>query len=1067
MGNLNKAALGVSVSALVLAVATTPALAGDITGVVRNTDGQPVSGANVRLEDGQRVITDTRGRYVFTGLEAGSYTVSVTSVGEGAGEITVMAPAEGVVSEDIALDGSDVIVVTGYAAAASAALTDKRENSFVSDVLRADDMGNLPNANLTEALARLPGLNAVRNQGTGEGDRITVRGLSTEYNNYSMNGVSLGGTGSPGDNFFRGVRLSFLSPEGIERITVRKTLQPDMDGDAIGGTIDIETPTAFDFDGRHFGVSLEGRQQDKYDGRNSYSVSGSYADQITDNLGIFVTAFYDLNRSQYENVGDNGDHQPYHWYQNSRSGVDGWDYANFQVPGFELAKGDTEVERQGFNASIDWRQGNHEIHLRGSYNEYVEDESYDILFMRNRPDRISDRFRQVDLDSSAFAHPDTWRVVGHDDALGRIYGYSDSGNWVGDYTLNQIADTDGDGMLTDADRDCSSNYSLCGRSGVWDPQEFRLERAWNAERNLGTATSINFGGESQFGALTVEYDLSYATSEDEIDYGYEAEFETRVGRIAGGQPWLGNEGVSISYADPRFPVFNLNQAGHAAVQDPSTYLYDGVGSYLSGVSEDLIQGNVDFTYEFNSDWLRNVRFGAKLVQSERERFEAEPAFDDGPFDSANTYADFAPFFGDDVQSMFGGRYTGDYRLGQTLDTDKMIAAFGADFTNVDYDSEEQFTFNEDTIAGYVMGEMWFGATQVIPGVRVERVSYEVDSYVETAVQEALFDAGLAETPYRRNVSETEYTQVLPSVHVNHFFENGFIARGAVWTSYARPSIERATRPLELSYNPIDEATGDRIADPLQWELTGGSVGNPGLEPAETTNFDASLEWYNGRTGAYSVALFYKDIQDFTIRGSSSVIRGGTSPDVNLDEIAGDIDLGPNPIAEGFALSQASNGESASIWGVELSARQTFHWLPGPFDGFGVGVNMTYQESEAETGMSWHPEGYSLPFFETPELLFNGELYWSKWGWDAYVSYNYQSEFLEDYEDFNNNPYEQPYEFVDLSVKYNVTDYLQASFEVQNLFDSHTYWYTFGPDSGGLRSYYENGRQLSLGLNAQF
>ena len=109
----------------------------------------------------------------------------------------------------------------------------------------------------------------------------------------------------------------------------------------------------------------------------------------------------------------------------------------------------------------------------------------------------------------------------------------------------------------------------------------------------------------------------------------------------------------------------------------------------------------------------------------------------------------------------------------------------------------------------------------------------------------------------------------------------------------------------------------------------------------------------------------------------------------------------------------------------------------------------------------------MPFLETPELLVNAEIYYSDENWDAYLSYNYQSEFLEDYEDFNNNPYEQPYEFVDLSVKYNVTDYLQASFEVQNLFDSHTYWYTFGADSGGLRSYYENGRQLSVGLNAQF
>jgi len=460
MGKLNKAALGVSASALVLALVTTSAHAGDITGVVRNTSGQPVAGASVRLGDSARVITDSRGRYVFTGLEAGAYTLTATSVAEGAGEIIVTAPAEGEVVEDIQLDGADVIIVTGYAAAASAALTDKRENSFVSDVLRADDMGNLPNANLTEALARLPGLNAVRNQGTGEGDRITVRGLSTEYNNYSMNGVSLGGTGSPSDDFFRGVRLSFLSPEGIERITVRKTLQPDMDGDAIGGTIDIETPTAFDYDGRHFSFSIEGRQQDKYDNENSYSVAGSYADQLTDNLGVFFTAFYDLNRSQYERVGDNGDHQPYQWYSDSRSGVDGWDYANFQVPGFELGKGGTEVERQGLNGSIDWRSGNHELHLRGSYNEYVEDESYNILFMRNRPDRISDRFRQVDLDATNIGHPDTWNVVGYDDVLGRIYGYADNGSWVGDYTLGQIEDSDGDGMITDADRDCSSNYSL-------------------------------------------------------------------------------------------------------------------------------------------------------------------------------------------------------------------------------------------------------------------------------------------------------------------------------------------------------------------------------------------------------------------------------------------------------------------------------------------------------------------------------------------------------------------------------------------------------------------------------
>ena len=51
-----------------------------------------------------------------------------------------------------------------------------------------------------------------------------------------MNGVRMGGAGSPGDNFYRGVRLSFLPPEGIDSITVIKSLTPDRDGDALGGT---------------------------------------------------------------------------------------------------------------------------------------------------------------------------------------------------------------------------------------------------------------------------------------------------------------------------------------------------------------------------------------------------------------------------------------------------------------------------------------------------------------------------------------------------------------------------------------------------------------------------------------------------------------------------------------------------------------------------------------------------------------------------------------------------------------------------------------------------------------
>ncbi|WP_233354492.1 TonB-dependent receptor [Woodsholea maritima] len=1070
MGILKKSMLGVSASALTLALGSAAALAGDVAGTVTNPQtGNVLMGASVRVEEtGASTTTDSRGRYQLAGLAAGSYTLSITSINGDSQQVVVTVPATGVVTQDVELTPADVIVVRGYAGSVLQSLEDKRNNSFVSDVIRADDMGNLPNANLTEALARLPGLNAVRSQTTGEGDRITVRGLSTEYNNYSMNGVTLGGVGSPDDNFFRGVRLSFLSPEGIDQITVRKTIQPDMDGDAIGGTIDIQTPTAFDYEDRHFGISAEGRMQDKFDNDKSHSISASFADRFGDHVGIFVTGFHEISRSQYEEVGDHGDHQPNTWYSNSRSGIDGWDYGSFQVPGWELSRGSTEVERYGFNGSLDFQFGHHEFHVRGQYNEYQETRDNNIIHLRNRSDSaLSNRFSQVDTSFKGLPNPDTWDVIGFDNAKGAIYGRQNGASWEGDVTLGQIKDVDNDGMITAADARCRTMYSLCGASGVWDPQDFRLSREWTASRNLGQAASLNFGGLSEFGNLTVEYELAYSSSEDNIDYGYEAVFQTRSGSAGNGQHWYGNEGFSISYSDPRFPYFNLNEAGHAALQDPASYDYDGVGAEKGDVSEKLYQGQVDFTYEFNHAFLRNVRWGGKVVQSDRTRTHAEPAFDDGPFEDAETYADFAPWFGADVADMFNGRYTGKYRLGQTLDTGKMVDAFGADFSSLDYDSSEEFDFKERTMAGYVMGEAWFNNTQVITGVRVEHTTYEVDSFIEDEVQEARFDEGEVDQPYRRNHSETSYTQVLPSIHVNHFFENGVIARGAIWTSYGRPSIERATRPLELAYEKKDPVTGDDIDNPLEWRLVGGSVGNPGLKATSTVNFDGSLEWYNGSTGAYSVAVFYKDISNFLIRGSSSVIRGGTSYDASQLNIEGDLDLGSNPIAPNFVISQASNGEDASIYGIELAARQNLHWLPGLFGNIGIGANATYQQSEASTGMSWHPEGYTLPFFETPELLVNAELYYSDEHWDAYLSYNYQSEFLEDYEDFNNNPYEQPYTFVDFSLKRSVGEFAEVSLEVQNIFDSHTYWYTFGKDSGGLRAYIENGRTISLGFNAHF
>jgi TonB-dependent receptor len=949
------------------------------------------------------------------------------------GVLTLVRPNAETVAVRQDLVELEEVVVLGYAAGLRRSLDAKRDADFISDVISADDMGQLPTNNVAESLSRLPGVNAVRNHTTGEGDRITIRGLSTELNNYTMNGVRIGGTGSPGDSFYRGVRLSFLPPEGIDSITVIKSLTPDRDGDALGGTIDIRTPTAFDHDPTYGVLSASVGFLDKFDDKTSGEISGSFGRQFNDNWGVFVTASWSRRKSQFEQNGVDGDNQPPVWYDDSETL--GWDTDSFVLRGMDLAFGETEVERHGLNASLDYRGDRHDLHFRGQYNEYTQDEFGNRLNFRNDTGRNSARLVQVDTAMTGLANPED-AVIGTDPELGNIYSY----------TTSQIVDQDGDGLITDADRETRSYYSLHGASGTWDPQGFRLRRFWEGSRETGTVMSLNLGGVSRLGDFTVDYDLSYARSEDNIDDAYELEFRSdKYG-------WLGNAGVDVvNFGDSRFPKWVLNDAGMAAVQDPAEYDYAGLSGGIGGAEEDLWQGQFNVEWKPLSTWLEAVKAGAKFYSSERSTYSGE--FLD--LDAEGTLADFSDFYGAEVTDLFDGQYTGLYRLGVTIDNEAMLAelgramngestffeGFATDPSGAELSGEDSFTFKEDILAGYLMATARWGRAQVIGGLRVESTRNDISAYVLDEVQGERFTS-----------DKSDFVNVLPSIHLNYALDATTKIRAAIWTSFARPDIARMSSSREYGYDT--DPDGDGEENPTSdWVLVSIEQGNPDLKPMKAINYDLSIERYNGDTGAYSLGLFYKDIENFLFRSSSSNIRDGTA--------------GTNIGPDGVVVSMPNNGKWAEVYGVELAATQVFHWLPGALSSLGTSVNLTLQRSEAETGISWHPAGYTLPLMETPEAIANVQLFWEYDGWETYAAYSYQSEFMEGIQDFGNNPYEQDYEFVDLNVRRKLWGGATASLQVQNLFDNHTYWYTAGASTGSSRAYIKNGRSISLGLTYLF
>lgn len=1002
---------------------------------LRGRRSQAVSGtmsaeaALARMIDGAHVGTQRRGSTII--VKPLPITVTPVAIASPAPRAVAARPAETHLAPEE--PASQDIVVTGYIEAVERSLETKRNNKTVSDTISADDMGKLPANNVSEALARMPGVNAVRDATTGEGDRITVRGLSTELNNYSINGVRLGGAGSRDNNFYRGVRLSVLPPDGIKQITVYKTLTPDRDGDALGGSVDISTPTAFDQDPKYVRLSAEGGMLDKYDHRKYGQVSGAVARQFSDHFGVYLSGSWSHRKSQFEQNGVDGDNQPDTWYSDSETL--GWDPNRFVMRGMDLGFGETDVQRWGVNTSIDYRSDNHDFHFRGQYNKYQKKEFLNRLNFRNDTSKNSTRLVQVDSSNSSLAQPDD-NVVGYDDKLGRIYGY----------TTAQIVDQDGDGVITDADRKTKSFYSLYGGSGTWDPQGFRLRRFWEATNESGNLATANVGGVSRFGTVTMDYDVSYSQSQDNLDDGYTLEFRSdKYG-------WLGNTGVLFSSSDDaRFPKWLLNAAGMDAVQDPSQYAFSSLEGEVGGSREKLWQAQFNVEWKPDISWLESIKAGGKFYDSRRHTFS-------GSFlelEADGTLADFSDFYGKEVTSLFGGAYSGLYRLGTTIDNSKMLAelqraekgestifeGFAVDPANAQISDEDSFGFNERVIAGYAMATARFGRAQVIAGLRVEATRNKIEAYNLDQVQGE-----------RYTTDSSSFSNVLPSVHVNYDLDRRTKLRGAVWTSFARPDIARMSSAREYGYDTDPDGDGDE--NPIsEWILTSISQGNPNLKPMRSLNLDMSLEHYAGQTGAYSVAVYYKHITNFLFRSSSSNIRNGT--------------LGDNVNPEGVTISMPNNGKWAEVYGVEFSAQQLLHWLPGVLGSLGVGGNLTLQRSKAVTGLSWHPEGYTLPLMETPNTIANLQLFWERKGWEIYGAWNYQSKFMGGIQDFGNNPYEQAYSFVDLTFRKTFLKKSSVQLQVQNLFDAHTYWETVSSGTGASRAYIKNGRTISLGFNLIF
>ncbi|CAN7157737.1 TonB-dependent receptor [Phenylobacterium sp. LjRoot225] len=157
----------------------------------------------------------------------------------------------------------DEIVVTGQRQAQRAAIAEKRSGFVVSDVVSADDIGKMPDHNTAAALRRIPGVSVMEDQ--SEPRFPTIRGLRSTYNRTTIDGAPV----TPVEDNSRTVPLDIVPSVLVSRLEVIKTVTPDVDANAIGGVINVQTRSAFDT-GRPFfnGLASYGDYERHGDVRN-------------------------------------------------------------------------------------------------------------------------------------------------------------------------------------------------------------------------------------------------------------------------------------------------------------------------------------------------------------------------------------------------------------------------------------------------------------------------------------------------------------------------------------------------------------------------------------------------------------------------------------------------------------------------------------------------------------------------------------------------------------------------------------------------------------------------------
>ena len=554
---------------------------------------------------------------------------------------TVSALAIAIASErlsaaDAAATGAtEHVEVVGQAASIDQALKEQRNSDNIESEVHADGVAQLHDANVAEAVQRLPGISVERDQ--GEGRFVSVRGLGPDLNSVTINGTLVP---SP-ESARRAVALDVLPSELVQSLSVIKTLTPDMDANSLGGTVDVQSLSAFDHKGLFYtGTSEAGYNQNTH--QTSPKFSGAISDRFSlgdgiDNFGVAAALSWNKRDFGSDNVETGG----------------AWDFNDgARLNSFEQRVYDISRERTGGGLNFDYKPDDDtQLYLRTLFSRFKDSETRNSTSLEFDKPQAAGELGKAKAKRKLKQREETQEIQSYVFGGERMLGLWTLSGQAGYSTSSE----DSPGHIAGATFKGNSSFPNSGfydtekprpiiGAGFYDPSNFTLDKVdWeeqdtrDTEKNLrldlardydveGYASQVKFGG--KVSRRNKDNDLNAWVYKDFDDAGFnDAQLNMTSFDKGNVHYQLGQFGPGISGGAIKDLIGGLNPGDYYDEQE-------------SRANDFKMREDINAAYVMNTVDIDDWRFIAGM-RYEGTEFEAKgTGVRDGAFEAQDTQRDY-------------------------------------------------------------------------------------------------------------------------------------------------------------------------------------------------------------------------------------------------------------------------------------------------------------------------------------------------------------------------------------------------------------------------------------------